>query len=78
MPWIADLLVTKHAWLNQNEFADLLILSQLSRPIAINAATYVGLKMAGPLASLLATLAGIIAPVFCSLSLAIILKNMAI
>lgn len=76
LPWIADLLVAKHAWLNQNEFADLLILSQLSPgPIAINAATYVGLKMAGPLASLLATLAGIIAPVSCSLSLAIILKK---
>lgn len=48
MPLIQEQIVTNHGWLDMSEFADLVTISQMTPgPIAINSATFVGLKIAG-------------------------------
>lgn len=48
MPLIQGQVVTGHAWLSMQEFTDLVTISQMTPgPIAINAATFVGIKIAG-------------------------------
>lgn len=48
MPLIQEQIVTNHGWLDMAEFADLVTISQMTPgPIAINSATFVGLKIAG-------------------------------
>lgn len=50
-------IVEVHGWLTVSEFADLTVLSEMTPgPIAINAASFVGMKTAGPLGALFATL----------------------
>ena len=52
-----------HNWLSFNEFSDLITISQMTPgPIAINSATFVGLKIDGLLGAIVATL-GCIIPV---------------
>lgn len=73
LPLIQDQIVTKHGWLGMAEFTDLITISQMTPgPIAINAATFVGTKLAGPLGAAAAT-AGCILP---SCILALILAKM--
>lgn len=53
---IQEQVVTAHGWLSVGEFADLLTLSQMTPgPIAINAATFVGTKVAGAFGAVVAT-----------------------
>ena len=53
-----------HAWLNIGEFADIVAISQMTPgPIAVNAATYVGMRTAGFWGSFFATL-GVSLPSF--------------
>ncbi len=48
MPLIQDQVVSLHHWLSMKEFTDLITISQMTPgPIAINSATFVGIKIAG-------------------------------
>lgn len=57
MPLIQGQVVTAHGWLSMAEFTDLITISQMtSGPIAVNSATFVGLKIAGVPGAIVATL----------------------
>lgn len=57
MPLIQNQIVTLHNWLSMSEFTDLITISQMTPgPIAINSATFVGIKIAGIPGALVATL----------------------
>lgn len=56
MPLIEAQAVTKYAWLSMNEFADLVTIAEMTPgPIAVNAATFVGTRVAGFAGALAAT-----------------------
>lgn len=56
MPFIQGQVVTKHGWLSMSEFTDLITISQMTPgPIAVNSATFVGIKIAGIPGALAAT-----------------------
>ena len=56
MPMIQGQVVTTHHWLSMEEFTDLITISQMTPgPIAINSATFVGIKIAGVGGALAAT-----------------------
>lgn len=62
MPLIQGQVVTIHGWLTMVEFTDLITISQMTPgPIAVNSATFVGLKIAGIPGAIVAT-AGCILP----------------
>ena len=62
MPLIEAQIVTGHGWLTMTEFSDLVTIAEMTPgPIAVNAATFVGTKVAGVLGALVAT-AGCILP----------------
>ncbi len=57
MPLIQGQVVTTHGWLSMAEFNDLVTISQMTPgPIAVNSATFVGIKIAGIPGALVATL----------------------
>lgn len=57
MPLIQGQVVTTHKWLSMSEFTDLITISQMTPgPIAVNSATFVGIKIAGIPGALMATL----------------------
>lgn len=57
MPLIQAEVVESHGWLSMNEFVDIFTISQMTPgPIGINAATFVGAKVAGISGSIVATL----------------------
>ena len=56
MPLIREQAVTLHAWLTETEFADLVTIAEMTPgPIALNAATFVGMRVAGLPGALAAT-----------------------
>ena len=56
MPLIQSQVVTNHRWLTMSEFTDLITISQMTPgPIAVNSATFVGLKIAGVLGAVVVT-----------------------
>ena len=62
MPLIQSQIVTHHKWLSMTEFTDLITISQMTPgPIAVNSATFVGIKIAGIPGAIVAT-AGCILP----------------
>ena len=62
MPLIQAQIVTEHGWLSMSEFTDLVTIAEMTPgPIAVNAATFVGTKIAGVPGALVAT-AGCILP----------------
>ena len=62
MPLIQSQIVSQHGWLNMGEFTDLITISQMTPgPIAVNSATFVGIKIAGIPGAVVAT-AGCILP----------------
>ncbi|MFQ7539526.1 MAG: chromate transporter [Clostridium sp.] len=64
LPIIQDQVVAMHGWLSMREFADILTISQMTPgPIAINAASFVGTKIAGLPGALVASL-GVVLPSF--------------
>ena len=71
LPLIQNQVVELHGWLSMAEFADVVTLSQMTPgPIAINAASFIGIRMGGIPGAIIAT-AGCITPsVFLSLILA--------
>lgn len=57
LPLIQNQVVELHAWLTQAELSDLITISQMTPgPIAINAATFVGTKLAGIAGAIVSTL----------------------
>lgn len=62
MPLLQEQLVARNSWLSVQEFADLVTIAEMTPgPIAVNAATFVGTKLAGFPGALAAT-AGVILP----------------
>ena len=56
MPLIQEQIVTRHGWLSVSEFADLITISEMTPgPIAVNSATFVGIRVAGLPGALVAT-----------------------
>lgn len=57
MPLIQGQVVNGHHWLSMTEFTDLITISQMTPgPIAVNSATFVGIRIAGIPGALVATL----------------------
>lgn len=57
MPLIRDQVVHINGWLTMNEFADVVTISQMTPgPIALNAATFIGIRMGGIPGAVIATL----------------------
>lgn len=57
MPLIQNQIVEIHGWLSMSEFTNLITISQMTPgPIAVNSATFVGIKIAGLPGALSATL----------------------
>lgn len=57
MPLIQNQVVDKNGWLTMNEFADVLTISQMTPgPIAINSATFVGIRIAGIPGAIISTI----------------------
>lgn len=57
MPLIKQQVITAHHWLTISEFTDLISISQMTPgPIAVNAATFVGIKIAGIPGAICATI----------------------
>ena len=57
LPLIQDQVVDVNKWLTLAEFTDLITISQMTPgPIAINAATFVGIRIAGVLGAIISTL----------------------
>lgn len=65
LPVIMNEVVTKNLWLSQQEFLNIVSISQVTPgPIAINSATYVGYMIAGVLGSAAATIGVVCFSVF--------------
>lgn len=57
MPLIQGQIVKIHGWMTMSEFTDLITISQMTPgPIAVNSATFVGLRVAGYAGAVVATL----------------------
>ena len=57
IPLIQEQVVSSHNWLSMAEFTDLITISQMTPgPIAINSATFVGIKIAGIPGALVSTI----------------------
>ena len=64
MPLIQAQVIDVHGWLSMNKFINIFTISQMTPgPIGINAATFVGMKVAGFLGAIVATL-GFVTPSF--------------
>ena len=62
MPLIQQQVVDQHAWLTMNQFADIMTIAEMTPgPIAINSATFVGIRVAGLPGAIVAT-AGCVLP----------------
>lgn len=61
LPLILDQVVKKHHWLTLSDFADVVTISQMTPgPIVINAATFVGQRLAGWKGAIVASLGSIL------------------
>lgn len=57
IPLIQHQVVTAHSWLNMKEFTDLITIAEMTPgPIAVNSATFVGIRIVGIPGALIATL----------------------
>jgi len=71
LPMVSQQVVDHHGWLTMTEFADIVTISQMTPgPIAINAATFVGMKVAGVPGAIVATLGNVLPSIIISLLLA--------
>ena len=62
MPLIREQVVVSHPWLTMSEFTDLITIAEMTPgPIAVNSATFVGMRLAGITGALISTL-GVIIP----------------
>lgn len=71
LPLIQNQVVDVHGWLTMTEFADVVTISQMTPgPIAINAASFIGIRMAGITGAVIATIGCITPSLFLSMILA--------
>ena len=57
MPFIRSQVVSLHGWLTMSEFTDLVTIAEMTPgPIAVNAATFVGNRLAGFTGAIVATM----------------------
>lgn len=76
IPLIQNQVVDMNGWLTMREFADVVTISQMTPgPIAINAATFVGTRIAGPWGAIIATFGCILPPCLIVLLLAVLYKK---
>lgn len=65
MPLIQAKVVEEYGWLTRNEFADLITIAEMTPgPIAVNSATFVGIRIAGAGGAVIATLGCILPSCF--------------
>ncbi len=63
LPFIEHETVFLHHWISQSDFADVVALAQITPgPVAVNSATFVGTRVAGPLGAAVATFAVVLGP----------------
>lgn len=61
IPLIESQVVTNHGWLTMSEFTDLVTIAEMTPgPIAVNSATFVGIKIGGILGAVIATVGCIV------------------
>lgn len=76
IPLIYDQVVNTYAWLNMNEFSDIITISQMTPgPIAINCATFVGIRIVGIWGAIIATVGCVLPSCAIVLILAILYKK---
>lgn len=76
MPLIQNQVVDTHAWLSLSEFADLVIIAEMTPgPIALNAASFVGIRVAGIPGALVATFGNVLPPMLIVSLLAFIYRK---
>jgi chromate transporter len=76
MPLIQNQVVNTYNWLNMTEFTDVVTISQMTPgPISINAATFVGTRIAGVFGAVIATLGCIFPSFIIVLLLAVLYKK---
>lgn len=76
MPLITHYIVEQHAWISMVELADITSISQMTPgPIMINAATFVGIKVAGLLGGVVATFGSVLPSFVLVLILAMIFER---
>ena len=57
MPLIQEQVVTMHGWISMETFSNLVTIAEMTPgPIAVNSATFVGTRIAGPGGAVVATL----------------------
>ena len=65
MPLIQAQVVEANGWLTMNEFIDLITIAEMTPgPIAVNSATFVGIRIAGPWGAVVATFGCILPSLF--------------
>ncbi len=73
MPLIQLQVVEQHQWLTLEQFTDLITIAEMTPgPIAVNAATFVGVNIAGPFGAVVATMGCILPSCVLASALAII------
>ncbi|NEW61981.1 chromate transporter [Granulicatella sp. zg-ZJ] len=61
LPYIQSIIVQEKGWLDTNTYADLLTISQMTPgPLAINSASFVGMKVGGPIGAVVATIGNVL------------------
>lgn len=73
LPLIQAQIVEKHAWLTMQEFMDLITISEMTPgPISLNAASFIGLRVGGPLGVIVASFGNVLPSFFIASFLAFI------
>ncbi len=73
IPLIESQVVTNHAWLTMSEFTDLVTIAEMTPgPIAVNSATFVGIRIGGILGAVIATFGCILPSLFLVSILAVV------
>lgn len=77
IPFIQKEVIHAHNWVNYSEFLDMIAISQITPgPIAINSATFIGTRVAGPIGGAVCTIAVILPSFLVVLSMIMILKKL--
>lgn len=76
IPLIQSLVVEKYHWLTLTEFADIVTIAEMTPgPILINSATFVGIRVAGVIGAIVATIGSIFPSAIIVLTLAYLFKK---
>lgn len=76
LPLIKNQVVVKNTWLTAKEFYDIVTIAEMTPgPLAINAATFVGIKIAGIPGALVASFSTVLPSMFIVTSLALVLYH---